>query len=1561
MKMKRFLSILFVGMTILTAQAQYQFPNSSFDANFISSYGSYTEPEGWHGYATIDASSLNSSGRDGNKLVASTDVRSGASGKCVYVKSTSIMGVIANGVMTNGQIYTHSTTATDGSQNYNFSNPNNGGNSGTYGANNQFYTPFTGRPDSMRVWLKNTGSGNAKVSVYTHKAGTIMYDPTNNVTDQSIIVAHTEKAIPNNNNWTQYSLPFVYYSQADPGLILATFTTNVTPGGGASGDMLYIDDIEMVYVSEMVNPTYNGTAINFNASGYASIDAPYNEKMLKYITGAGATVVTTMSDSYLLTISITGNNISVDASNHHTYTIQFTGLAAGNDDEASAVVTPETTFSQITMQSGQYYLKNVATGTFLQNDNTLTSTPHKWIATGAGTYTFTDESGKYMSLTRKSNSSSFNASNFYVYSNATSGTAFTATDQGNGSYSFSTSIKYYDGFLSMGSKTGEFFYTATSSNGLTCVMTDPTNYSKWILYDVMEYDRITYFWPYYASASLTNGLVVKGFIKAGEAQTITGLPLGVYGFEGEEKFYLASGSDLTITAAQSNKTLTYYGRLDFTLTANYNGVAISNGSTVDDVYDSSKLSVTLAGNRQQSYSTFFDEDTYQLTITISGYGRSRDYVIQFAAPDLSLNATWYGTKVTDGQIINETYDSSHLVVTPGMGASVETSYDETTGLLTITISSSTASETYTLQFAVIPATVSTQNYSPLTVLTNGTATSSAGMAFAVATLENNNISFTVSGISGLGSVTAANLALDKNGKFSFYDEVRATSTSAKVPVVIYGQLQNNQLIASVDVKLSNTSLMHATYGISTASTANYTDNLVVTINGDATTVPAQTINVGTLSNGNINFTLTNFQMQVGNATSYIGNIFMENLPIQSDGTFEFNGGILIGPGTDSSKEWGGLDLGIVPIVMRGQIYSYNGTDQLIDIIDIDMQESLGQTIHVTFGANAISSRTYTDDLIVTVNGESTTVANTNIVVGMLKNSNINFSLKNFQMQVNGATSYIGNVAIDNIQLDENGNFTYEGVIRIGKGDLSGVTWGGPDLGDVPVVMRGSLFDYSGGNSTDGNSQCIMVLDIDMQESLGQTIHVTFGCEAISTRNYTDILAVTVNGEQTTQETTVTVGFLGNGNINFTLDNFVLEANGITTPIGNISIENLIVDDAGRFEFDGSIRIGEGSDTSVSSWGGPDLGDVPIVLTGQLYSKNDVNYLLVAIDIDMEASLDQTINVTFGATATSTKNYTDDLAVTVNGETTTISATITVGTLNNGYINFTLNNFSMQLNGSPSYIGNVAINALEVDSNGKFSYTGNVRIGEGNLEGVTSWGGPDLGAIPMEMRGQFYTYNNTEYVIVSIDINMEESIGQTIGVLFGGTPISTQEYTDNLAVTINDQTTNMPNTTVTVGLLRNGNINFTLKNFLLLQEGSEQASPIGNIAINNLELNSNGEFSYTGNIRIGNGDLAGITAWGGPDLGAVPIVLTGKQRTDDIHVSIDIDMMSTLSQIIHVEFGETAKLGDLDGNGVVDASDIANIVSMALGKIAKTDAADLNGDNEVNVADVTAAVNQMLNK
>ena len=49
-----------------------------------------------------------------------------------------------------------------------------------------------------------------------------------------------------------FSLPFTKGSNNDPRYILATFNTNVTPGGGSDGDELYVDDICLIY-----NPTLN--------------------------------------------------------------------------------------------------------------------------------------------------------------------------------------------------------------------------------------------------------------------------------------------------------------------------------------------------------------------------------------------------------------------------------------------------------------------------------------------------------------------------------------------------------------------------------------------------------------------------------------------------------------------------------------------------------------------------------------------------------------------------------------------------------------------------------------------------------------------------------------------------------------------------------------------------------------------------------------------------------------------------------------------------------------------------------------------------------------------------------------------------------------------------------------------------------------------------------------------------------------------------------------------------------------------------------------------------------
>lgn len=1571
--MKKILLGLLLSASALSASAQYQFPNSDFESAFVNASSKYTEPEGWHGYATIDASGLNGSGRDGSKLVASTDVRPGSTGRqSVYIKSTAIIGIVANGVMTNGQIGTYSTTATDGTKNYNFSTP--GREVSTYAPNSKFYTPFTGKPDAMRVWLKNMGTGTGRVSVWLHTNGT-MYDPTDNA-NMSIACAHAETRVPNNKEWTKYDIPFSYagYNGKAPEYILATFTTNETPGQGAAGDMVYIDDIEMLYYSELMNLTYNGQPIEIDPTGSATIDDTYNTKMLKFTTGVGASVTTDVHDDGTVTITIEGNDISVNPGNRHVYTLHFTkGLDASLDDEPFAPqVAPETSIQPQAPAEGRVYILN-HNGKFLDKSEAFTDNHIAWTVTGnneigysfENSYTeYTDPNGPCLYLERNKSASQFDPKNFDAWSFYKDASPFQVSKQSDGGYALYRYIKFYDGGFLSAAKSDNIYLISTDDNKLTSGWVSHVKHG-WTFYDAAKYDRVYDFWPNYNKATVSNGINATMFVEPNA--TVSDLPLGLYSISGtgtvsvngknytaaSGKFYVPCDNSITFTGAPG---LTYYGRLNFDLTATYNGAGVKHGDNIDDVYDEALFVCSANGNGAQEVKRFFDPETYTLTVTVSGYGRSREHTFQFAAPDLSLNATWYGEKVEDGQTIDEEFSEAGLNVTPGKGATVKTEKAED-GTVTITLSSATDSKEYTLHFVTYPAETGDN------VTVDGRLAAKYDNVRAlkvVPTLgirynEDGNINLSVDNIidndnNSYSNIVVKNVSLDADGNFYYSGNVR-NAEGQLVPTIVRGVIKDNKLVtATIDASLINPGIsptvkrvfMHATYGLMAGTPQSFPGSIVVTVNGDATEVDNQTINVGSLGNGNISFTLNNFAMPMGAASANIGNIAIDNLPIDADGNFAYNGGILIGPGTDNKQEWGGLDLGIVPLDLRGQVYDFNGQQQLIVVIDIDMQQSLGQTIHVTFGADAVKTDHYSDDLNIVVNGEKSVTKDTQVEIGTLRNGNVNLVLKDFKMSVNGAESPIGNIAIDNVPLDAKGNFVYSGVIRIGKGSNPTVTWGGPELGDVPVTLRGAICseefqNHNGVGAT--TSHCVLVLDVDMQKSLEQTIHITYGLDVVDTKNYTDILAVTVNGETTTQEQEVTVQSLPNGNINFFLDNFTLQAEGKTMPIGAISIENLIVDEQGKFSFDGSIRIGEGS-TPGTAWGGPELGDVPLLLDGQLFEKDGQKYLLVNIDIDMEEALGQTINVTFGATPVSTKTYTDDLQITVNGEVTKQTATIETGMLKNGYMNFNLKNFAMEVEGQPMYIGNIAINALQLDEDGRFTYNGNVRIGEGDLEGVASWGGPDLGAIPLELKGQLYEYEGEEYMLVNIAIELE-SLKQTIDVLFGGTPVRTVELRDDLVVTINGQE-NRQEADVTVGILRNGNINFTLRNFELALDGSDTPAPIGNLAINNMELAADGTFSFIGNIRIGNGDAEGVAEWGGPGLGDIPVVMTGKfsETNKKLHAVISIDL-SSLDQKINVEFGADFIIADTisDIVGLIEAAkagkatvkDIEDAVNMILGR------------------------------
>lgn len=357
--MKRNILTLALLTGSISAMAQYQLPNSDFELDFVEAYkyetkglkwttkASYTEPLYWHGYATIDASTTNDMGRDGSKLTTSTDVRTGSkSTKCVCITATNPIGkIIANGVMTTGRIYTHSTTADDASKNYNYSDPSFDISSAeeskitsrkTYPQNRNYAQKFQGKPDLFTVWVNfipQKTSDRASVNAVIHTNA--RYQDPEDTKYESVKVAAAKNDNIAKNGWEKLEIPFDYSvgTGKTPAYILVTFTTNKTPGGGSNGDRLYVDDIAIVYYNDLKTLTYNGENILSRATGSDNVKTINCEDICYETTGTliaeqrgqGANITTSKYDENtgIYTIVVEANDISVNPTNKTTYNIQF--------------------------------------------------------------------------------------------------------------------------------------------------------------------------------------------------------------------------------------------------------------------------------------------------------------------------------------------------------------------------------------------------------------------------------------------------------------------------------------------------------------------------------------------------------------------------------------------------------------------------------------------------------------------------------------------------------------------------------------------------------------------------------------------------------------------------------------------------------------------------------------------------------------------------------------------------------------------------------------------------------------------------------------------------------------------------------------------------------------------------------------------------------------------------------------------------------------------------------------------------------------------------------------
>ena len=310
------------------AQGIYQFADPGFDKNWkTETVGSgffkatMTEPTyGWHSFLSAN----NETGMGTLALKYSPNPEKISEGHTGYaVKLTSIAPIpntYANGNLTTGKINMGSSTPSAHS-NYNYS---------AIGTDNCL--EFAGTPDAVTFWAKfKPGTYNENQQArgkfilhdeYEYK------DPEEYFSGQeSHRVALAMQLINESSEWKQYTVPFVYDERASvpqKQYLLASFTTNPEPGQSYD-DELCLDDVYFVYYSDLKSLSYDGTSINIEDPENIQIAAKdFDLSKVSCTSGKGADIQTNYDEgTRILTITIEGNDISVNPENRHEYSVKI--------------------------------------------------------------------------------------------------------------------------------------------------------------------------------------------------------------------------------------------------------------------------------------------------------------------------------------------------------------------------------------------------------------------------------------------------------------------------------------------------------------------------------------------------------------------------------------------------------------------------------------------------------------------------------------------------------------------------------------------------------------------------------------------------------------------------------------------------------------------------------------------------------------------------------------------------------------------------------------------------------------------------------------------------------------------------------------------------------------------------------------------------------------------------------------------------------------------------------------------------------------------------------------
>ena len=248
----------------------FQMPNSDFETWSVKNKA----PKHWHGFESVKVKNpLFNSAKSNTKLISSSLIRPGSKGvKSAVVTCSKVVGVIANGTMTNGRLYAGSMKAEDPA---NHSETTLSSTDDKDANGDPFATPMYAKPDSVKFWMRFTqAQAQARDPLASFNAvitdGTYYQDPEDKTYTNKVAVAAPNDADMTVGDWRLVSCPFDYASYAANGAeakaILLTVSTNATPGKGSYSngvaDSVYVDDLELVYAAGIKSISFKGQALD---------------------------------------------------------------------------------------------------------------------------------------------------------------------------------------------------------------------------------------------------------------------------------------------------------------------------------------------------------------------------------------------------------------------------------------------------------------------------------------------------------------------------------------------------------------------------------------------------------------------------------------------------------------------------------------------------------------------------------------------------------------------------------------------------------------------------------------------------------------------------------------------------------------------------------------------------------------------------------------------------------------------------------------------------------------------------------------------------------------------------------------------------------------------------------------------------------------------------------------------------------------------------------------------------------------------------------------------------